>query len=126
MILPIDGTYTPGELRQAYAEKARSLFDQNQRLRGRYSRLNLVLLSVAAVLGILAATLKASFGFWCAIGAAIVSILTLMLRATPKAVDHALSAMTYLQYAQKFESMNNLDALPSTIDAFEQETSWRA
>ncbi len=122
MILRVDGTYTPSEMRQAYAEKARAMFNQNQRLRGRYSRLNTALLFGVFALGILGGILKGHSGPWFSLGAAVVALVNLMMRVTPKAVDHALSALTCLRYTQKLESMGNLDTLPEVIDAFERET----
>ena len=116
-MLHIDKQYTPEELRLEYATKARKLFDEHQRWRGRCLLWDSLLLLTVMVLGVVAIKVP-----WCAVALSTVAFVLIVSRLSPKAVDHALAAMTYLRHARTFESMSDLDAIQSAIMAFEVDT----
>jgi hypothetical protein len=116
-MIPIDPQYTPEEMIAHYARMAREGFDRHQRLRTRASRLNTVLLSSVAILGVLAIKYP-----WCGVALMFVAIILLISGLTQKAVTHALAAMRYLGHAQKFDRLTDLAALPRAIELFEADT----
>jgi hypothetical protein len=116
-MLHIDKQYTPNELRLEYAATARKMFDEHQKWRSRCILWNFILLFSAMVLSILVIRVP-----WCALALFGISFGILASNLTPKAVSHALSAMTCLRHAQTFEGMEDLDSLQRAIEAFEAET----
>lgn len=116
-MLRIDKQYTPDELRIEYATKARTMFDEHQKWRGRCAFWNLFLLFSVVVLGTLAIKFEV-----CRIALIAVSLALLLSRLSQKALDHALAAMTCLRHAQTFERMVDFDKLQSAIEAFEVDT----
>jgi hypothetical protein len=113
-MLYIDRQYTPEELVADYARRARAEFDDHQRLRIRFSRLNTGLLFFVATLGALAVRFP-----WCGVLLMFISIILLISGLNQKTVSHALSAMTCLRHAQTFERMTDFSALPRAIELFE-------
>jgi hypothetical protein len=116
-MLHIDHQYTPEELTADYARRARTAFDNHQRLRTRFSRLNTGLLYSVAILGVLAVRYP-----WCGVALMLVSIVLLISGLNQKTVSHALSAMTCLRHAQTFEHLTDFTALPRAIESFEVDT----
>ena len=116
-MLHVDRSYTQEELRSEYAQKARTMFDNHQKWRSRYSRWNSVLLFAVMVLGVLSIKFE-----WCLIALLPVIFVTLVSRLNERTVSHALSAMNCLRHAQTFEHMSDFDELSSAIEAFEVST----
>lgn len=120
---------TPEAQAAECAQRARTLFNRSQQLRGRYSRILMALMVAILVMGTINLALSGKTGPWKNVALILNWLLIFALltsRLDKKVADHAMTAMQSLVYAHKFEHMcqgNNYKDLPINVEMFERHCS---